>query len=58
METLALYANASKTNKNAIAMYMVSDNAVTGEFIDSHEREQGLDKVISLALKLAYECEK
>lgn len=58
METLALYANATKTNKNAIAMYMVSDNAVTGEFIDSHEREQGLGKVISLALKLAYECEK
>ena len=39
METLALYANAVKTNKNAIAMYMVSDNPVTGEFIDSKERE-------------------
>ena len=58
METLALYANAVKTNKNAIAMYMVSDNPVTGEFIDSKEREQGLSKVIELALKLAIECEK
>ena len=39
-------------------MYMVSDNPVTGEFIDSKEREQGLSKVIELALKLAIECEK
>ena len=58
METLSFYSNAVKTNKNAIAMYMVSDNPVTGEFIDSKEREQGLSKVIELALKLAIECEK
>lgn len=58
METLALYANAKLSNKNAIAMYTVSDNAITGEGISSEEREKGLDKMIKLALDLAYECEK
>ena len=58
METLALYANAKLTNKNAIAMYTVSDNPIIGESISSEEREKGLSKMIKLALDLAYECEK
>lgn len=58
METLALYANAKLSNKNAIAMYTVSDNPITGESISSEEREKGLRKMIKLALDLAYECEK
>ena len=57
METLALYANAKMTNKNAIAMYTVSDNAITGVGISSTERETGFDKMIKLALELAYKCE-
>ena len=57
METLALYANASITNKNALAMYMVSDNPITGESIDSKEREQGMDKVIKIALDTVVELE-
>lgn len=58
METLALYANATLTKKNALAMYMVSDNIITGESMNSKEREQGLGKVIKIALDLAYSCEK
>lgn len=58
METLALYANAKLTNKNAIAMYTVSDNPITGDAISAEEREKGLRKMIELALELAYECEK
>jgi purine-nucleoside phosphorylase len=58
METLALYANAKVANKNALAIFTVSDNAITGEGIPSEERETGLNKMIKLALELAYECEK
>lgn len=58
METLALYANAKASNKNAIAIYTVSDNAITGEGITSQEREKGLNKMIKLALEMAYECEE
>lgn len=58
METLALYANAKASGKNAIAIYTVSDNPITGEQISSNEREIGLDKMIRTALDLAYECEK
>ena len=58
METLALYANAKVANKKALALYTVSDNPITGDSISSEEREKGLNKMIKLALELAYECEK
>ncbi len=57
METLALYANAKLSNKNAIALYTISDDPITGASISSIEREKGLDKMIKIALELAYECE-
>lgn len=57
METLALYANACVSNKNAIAMFTVTDNIIKGESVSSDERLKGLDKMIELALELAYECE-
>ena len=54
METLALYANAKITNKNALAMFTVSDNPILGESISSEERQIGFDKMIELALEVAY----
>jgi len=54
METLALYANAKITNKNALAMFTVSDNPILGESISSDERQIGFDKMIELALEVAY----
>ena len=54
METLALYANAKLTNKNALAMFTVSDNPILGESISSEERQIGFDKMIELALEVAY----
>ena len=54
METLALYTNAMVSNKNAIAMFTVSDNPITGESISSMERQVGFDKMIEIALELAY----
>ena len=53
METLALYTNAKITNKNAIAMFTVSDNPILGESISAEERQEGLDEMIELALELA-----
>lgn len=54
METLALYANAKITNKNALAMFTVSDNPILGESISSEERQIGFDRMIELALEVAY----
>lgn len=58
METLALYTNACVSNKNAIAMFTITDNIIMGESVSSEDRLKGLDKMIELALDLAYECEK
>lgn len=58
METLALYANAYITNKNAIAMFTVSDNIFKGESLSSEERQTGLNKMIEIALEFAIKCEK
>lgn len=54
METLALYTNAYITNKNALAMFTVSDNPILGESISSEERQIGFDKMIEIALEIAY----
>lgn len=53
METLALYANAKITNKNALAIFTISDNPILGESISSEERQIGFDKMIELALEVA-----
>lgn len=58
METLALYTNARKAKKNALAIYTVTDNSITGKGISSIKRQTGLNDMIKLALELAYECEK
>lgn len=58
METLALYTNAIISNKNAIAMFTVTDNIIMDKSVSSDERLLGLDKMIEIALKLALEYEK
>lgn len=56
METLALYTNAKISNKNAIAMFTVTDNIIQGQSVSANERLLGLDRMIEIALELAYEC--
>lgn len=58
METLALYTNAIVCHKNAIAMFTVTDNIIQNESVCAEERVVGLDKMIKIALELAYQCEK
>lgn len=53
MEAAALYMNAARFNKNALAVCTVSDNLVTGEALSSKERQLGFNKMIELALKAA-----
>lgn len=53
MESAALYANAARTGKQALAMFSVSDEILTGESLSSKEREVGFSKMMELALKMS-----
>lgn len=53
METAALYMNAARAKKKALTILTVVDHMVTGESTTALEREQGLGKMITLALDLA-----
>ena len=50
METFGLYFNAKYLNKNALAIYTVSDNLITKERLSSEERQNSFTKMIELAL--------
>lgn len=53
METYALYANAKLLNKNALAVFAVSDNIITKESYPAQTRQDGLVKMLEYALKIA-----
>ncbi len=53
METAALYMNAARAGKNALAILTVSDSLITGEATDSDERQTGFNNMIALALDMA-----
>ena len=53
METFGLYFNAKLLNKNAIALFTVSDNLITKEETTSAERQNAFTDMIELALSLA-----
>ena len=53
METFALYFNAKYLNKNALAIYTVSDNLITKERLTSEERQKSFIDMIELALDFA-----
>lgn len=57
METLALYINAKVANKNALAIYTVSDNPILNERISSEERQNGFNKMMKYALDIALKLE-
>ncbi len=58
METLALYTNAIISNKNALAIFTVSDKPLKNEGMSSSQRETGLNDMIKFALEIAVELEK
>ena len=44
---------AARSKKNALAILTISDNIITGEELDSNERQTGFGKMMELALELA-----
>ena len=53
MEAAALYLNAAKAKKNALAICSISDSLVTGEELSGEERQIGFTNMIKLALTMA-----
>lgn len=53
MEAAALYMNAARSNKNALAILTVSDNVVTGETTTAEERQSSFTTMMELALNTA-----
>lgn len=53
MEAAALYMNASRLGKNALAICTVSDHLITGEATSAEERQNSFTQMITLALETA-----
>lgn len=51
METYALFSNAMKLNKNAAALFTISDNLITKVETTAEERQTKFDKMFELALE-------
>ncbi len=56
MEAAALYLNAARLGKQALAICTVSNHLLTGEEMSAAEREQNLNEMITLALEVAVAC--
>ena len=52
MEAAALYINAAKAGKNALAICSISDSLVTGEELPAEERQVGFRNMMELGLSL------
>lgn len=55
MEAAALYLNAAKLKKRALAVCTISDSLVTGEATTSKERQTAFNDMMKLALETAIE---
>ena len=53
MEAAALYMNAARAGKRALAICTVSDSLVTDEALSAHERQESFTNMMTLALDLA-----
>ena len=53
MEAAALYMNAARTGKNALAICTISDSIVTGEATSSEERQSSFNDMVKIALETA-----
>ena len=57
MEAAALYMNAARCGKNALAMFTVSDSLVTGEATTAEERQNSFTQMMEIALNTAVHSE-
>lgn len=58
MEAAALYMNAARLGKKALAMMTISDHLYTGESLDSTQRQESFRQMMEIALDTAVEMEK
>ena len=52
MEAAALYINAAKAGKNALAICSISDSLITGEELSAQERQEGFHDMMRMGLSL------
>ena len=57
MEAAALYMNAARCGKNALARCTISDHLITGEETSSEERQTSFTQMMELALRTAVAME-
>lgn len=57
MEAAALYMNAARCGKNALALCTISDHLITGEETSSEERQTSFTQMMELALRTAVAME-
>lgn len=55
MESAALYMNAARAGKNAVAMFTVAKHNVTGESTTAEERQNSFTGMMEVALEVAYQ---
>lgn len=53
MEAAALYMNAARAGKNALAICTISDSIVTGEATTAEERQNSFNNMMKIALEIA-----
>ena len=53
MEAAALYLNAAKLGKGALAVCTVSDSLITGEATTSNQRQNSFNEMMILSLETA-----
>ncbi|MBR4768076.1 MAG: purine-nucleoside phosphorylase, partial [Lachnospiraceae bacterium] len=58
MEAAALYMNAAKAKKNALAICTISDHLLTGEATTAMERQTSFTDMMELALETAKELDR
>ena len=58
MESAALYMNAARAGKRALAICTVSDHLITGESTSAEERQTSFTEMMELALETAVRMEK
>ena len=58
MEAAALYMNAARAGKNALAICTISDHLITGEATTAEERQNSFTEMMILALKTAVKLDK
>ena len=53
MEAAALYMNAARSGKEALAMFTISDHLVSGQGLSAEERQVGFRQMMEIALETA-----